>query len=191
MAEIRIIESQILARNFGTLKKTTLEFRRRDGTWQRISRETYDSGNGVGILLYDPQRGTVLLVRQFRYPAYAAGHPEPLLEVCAGLLDGGDPAETVVREAEEECGVRVSNPRRLLDVFMTPGSVTEKLTLFAAPYSAGTRIGDGGGLRHEGEDIEVVELPFAEALAMAGDGRIVDGKTILLLQYAALANLFG
>ena len=189
MLPIRIKDSRILSDDYYLLKKTTFEIQRRDGSWATMSRETYDRGNGCCILLYDPARKTVLLTRQFRFPAFVNGHPEPLIEVCAGLLDEHDPETAIVKEAAEECGVAVTNPRRVFECFMSPGSVTEKLTFFVAEYSAATRIGAGGGLADEGEDIEVVELPLGEALAMVADGRICDAKTVMLLQYAALNKL--
>ncbi|WP_303980164.1 NUDIX domain-containing protein [Dongia mobilis] len=191
MPPIRILSTQTLSDDYYLLKKTTFELERRDGSWATCTRESYDRGNGACILLYDPARGTVLLTRQFRFPAYANGHPEPLIEVCAGLLDEHDPETAIVKEAAEECGVEVTKPIRLFEAFMSPGSVTEKLTFFVAEYSAATRTGAGGGLAHEGEDIEVLEMPLAEALAMAKDGRICDAKTIMLLQYAALNKLMG
>jgi nudix-type nucleoside diphosphatase (YffH/AdpP family) len=156
-----------------------------------MSRETYDRGNGACILLYDPARKTVLLTRQFRYPAFVNGHAEPLIEVCAGLLDTHDPETAIVKEAAEECGVAVTNPTRVFECFMSPGSVTEKLTFFVAEYSAVSRTGAGGGVAHEGEDIEVLEMTLAEALTMIADGRIVDAKTIMLLHYAKLQGLMG
>ena len=186
MPPIRIKETRVLSDDYYLLKKTTFEIQRRDGSWVTMTRETYDRGNGCCILLYDPTRKTVLLVKQFRFPAYVNGHPEPLIEVCAGLLDERDPETAIVREVAEECGVSVTNPKRVFDCFMSPGSVTEKLTFFVAEYSPATRTGAGGGLAQEGEDIEVLELPLAEALAMTGDGRIQDAKTILLLQWLAL-----
>ncbi|MBK8159690.1 MAG: NUDIX domain-containing protein [Rhodospirillaceae bacterium] len=191
MTTIRLIESHVLSDDYYLLKKTTFELERRDGSWVTCTRESYDRGNGACILLYDPARGTVLLTRQFRFPAYANGHPEPLIEVCAGLLDAHDPETAIVKEAAEECGVEVTKPTRLFEAFMSPGSVTEKLTFFAAEYSAATRTGEGGGLAHEGEDIEVLEMTLTQALEMVRDGRIVDAKTIMLLQYAELAKLMG
>jgi nudix-type nucleoside diphosphatase (YffH/AdpP family) len=186
---IRIISEEILSDDYYLLKKTTFELTRRDGSAQVMTRESYDRGNGACILLYDPQRKTVLLTRQFRYPAYVNGHSAPLIEVCAGLLDEHDPETAIVKEAAEECGVEIATPKRLFELFMSPGSVTEKLTFFAAAYSPATRIGDGGGIAHEGEDIEVLEIPIAEALAMTRDGRIADAKTVLLLQWAVLNGL--
>ena len=192
MAErVRVREVRVLSDDWYLLKKTTLDYKRRDGSWQTLSRETYDRGNGAAILLYDPARGTVLLIRQFRYPAFVNGHPEPLIEVPAGLLDELSPEEAIRREAEEEAGCHVAQPRRVFDAFMSPGSVTERLAFFVAEYSAATRIADGGGLAAEGEDIEVLERSLDEALAMVTRGEIVDGKTILLLHYAKLHGLLG
>jgi nudix-type nucleoside diphosphatase (YffH/AdpP family) len=188
---IRILSTKTLSDDYYLLKKTTFEIQRRDGTWQTVSRETYDRGNGACILLYDPSRNTVLLTRQFRFPVYVNGHPEPLIEVCAGLLDEHDPETAIVKEAAEECGVHVAQPRRVFEAFMSPGAVTEKLTFFVAEYSQASRISDGGGIAHEGEDIEVLEMTLDEALDMIGDGRIIDAKTIMLLQHAKLANLMG
>ena len=188
---IRVREVRVLSDDWYLLKKTTLDYRRRDGSWQTFTRETYDRGNGAAILLYDPERRTVLLTRQFRFPAYVNGHPQPLIEVPAGLLDELSPEEAIRREAEEEAGCRIGAPRRLFEAFMSPGSVTERLVFFMAEYSAADRIAEGGGLIAEGEDIEVLELPLEEALAMVGRGEIMDAKTIMLLQYAKLAGLGG
>lgn len=185
---IRIRDVTLLSDDWYVLKKTTFDYRRRDGSWQTLSRETYDRGNGAALLLYDPTRGTVLLTRQFRFPAYVNGHAEPLLEVCAGLLDDRSPEEAIRAEAAEELGVTVQAPRRVFDAFMSPGSVTERLAFFVAEYRAADRK-DGGGVAEEGEDIEVVELTFADALAMVDSGAILDGKTIMLLQHAALHGL--
>lgn len=183
---IRIRDVTLLSDDWYVLKKTIFDYRRRDGSWQTLSRETYDRGNGAALLLYDPTRGTVLLTRQFRFPAYVNGHAEPLLEVCAGLLDARSPEEAIRAEAEEELGVTVQAPRRVFDAFMSPGSVTERLYFFVAEYDPATRAGAGGGVAEEGEDIEVLELHMDEAMRMMADGRIADGKTIMLLQYAAL-----
>ncbi|WP_374382830.1 NUDIX domain-containing protein [Dongia sp.] len=191
MPPIRIKDSRVLSDDYYLLKKTTFEIQRRDGSWVTTTRETYDRGNGCCILLYDPAQGTVLLTRQFRFPAYVNGHAEPLIEVCAGLLDAHDPETAIVKEAAEECGVTVTNPKRVFECFMSPGSVTERVTFFIAEYSPLTRTGTGGGLIEEGEDIEVIELTLEDALAMVGDGRICDAKTIMLLQYAALHKVMG
>lgn len=187
---VRVRQVEVLSDDWYVLKKTTFDYRRRDGQWQTMARETYDRGNGAAILLYDPDRRVVLLTRQFRYPAYVNGHAEPMIEVCAGILDEHSPEDCIRREVEEEAGVRVANPRHVFEAFMSPGSVTERLTFFVAEYRPGDRVTDGGGVVAEGEDIEVLELTLEAALSMIEDGRIVDAKTILLLHYAALHRLF-
>ncbi|MBP6893567.1 MAG: GDP-mannose pyrophosphatase [Gammaproteobacteria bacterium] len=187
---VRVRDVTLLSDNWYTLKTTRFDWQRRDGRWQTQQRETYDRGNGAVLLAYDLARRTVLLVRQFRYPAFVNGHDGLLIEAAAGLLDDAAPEARIRAEAEEELGYRLGEVRKVFEAFMSPGSVTEKLHFFVAPYDAGMRIGDGGGLAEEGEDIEVLELPFDEALAMAADGRIADAKTILLLYHAQL-HLFG
>lgn len=189
MPEIRIRKVETLSDDWYVLKKTTFDFQRRDGSWQTVSRETYDRGNGATVLPYNRALGTVILTRQFRFPAYVNGHPEPLVEACAGLLDMRDPVSAIQREAEEETGYRLAQVEKVFEAYMSPGSVTEKLYFFVAEYEPRARLNDGGGLEADGEDIEVLELPFAEALAMIARGEIVDGKTIMLLQYAALHRL--
>ena len=188
---IAIRETEILAQGHGTLRRATFDQRRRDGTVQPVTRETYDHGHGAAILLIDPARRTVLLTRQFRYPAHQAGHPEPLIEVVAGLLDHdtATPEETARREAEEEAGCRVATIRHAYDAFSSPGVMTERISAFIGTYSQADRIHDGGGLHHEGEDIEVLELPIDDALAMIDQGGIVDMKTIALLYHAKLHDL--
>lgn len=183
---VRLGDVTVLADDWGVLKKTVLDFRRGDGTWQRLTRETYDRGNGAVILPCDPVAGRVVLVRQFRFPAFVSGCDEFLLEAPAGLLDEAAPEDRIRAELEEEAGLRLKDIERLWDVFMSPGSVTERLFFFLGRYDAADRIGSGGGNAAEGEDIEVVELAFGEALAMTRDGRIRDAKTIMLLQHAAL-----
>jgi len=186
-SRIRIQQVETLSADWGLLKKTTFDYLRRDGSWQRQTRETYDRGNGATILLYDRERRTVLLIRQFRLPTLGNGLDDGLLvETPAGLLDAAAPEARIRAEVEEETGYRLDNVQHLFDAFMSPGSVTELLHFFAGEYRADQRIADGGGLHEEGEDIELLELPFDEALAMARDGRLLDGKTIMLLQYAAL-----
>jgi len=188
-SQIRIHDVELLSDNWGTLKKTTFDYRRSDGSWQTQVRETYDRGNGAVILLYNRARGTVVLTRQFRLPAYVTGHKEPLIEACAGLLDARDPETAIRHEAEEETGFRVGTIERLWDVYMSPGSVTEKLYFFTAPYDSGMKQSDGGGIASEGEDITVIEFKLDDALNMVTRGDIKDAKTIMLLQHAALAGL--
>jgi nudix-type nucleoside diphosphatase (YffH/AdpP family) len=188
---VRVREVRVLSNDKYVLRKSTFDYRRRDGTWQTQTRESYDRGNGAAILLYDPSRGTVLLTRQFRYPAYQNGHPEPLIEAVAGMLDENSPEVTIRREAEEEAGYRIAKPRQVFEAFMSPGAMTEKLIFFVAEYSASDRIGAGGGLKAEGEDIEVLEPTLDQALAMIESGAIIDAKTIMLLQHAKLNRLLG
>jgi nudix-type nucleoside diphosphatase (YffH/AdpP family) len=189
-SRVRIIEERLLSDDWYILKKTTFEYRCRDGRWERQSRETYDRGNGAVLLLFNVERSTVVLIRQFRFPTFINGCDDGLLvEACAGLLDGEDPHTCIRREAEEETGFRIRSPRKILEAYMSPGSVTEKLHFFVAEYESQDRVSAGGGDAAEGEDIEVIELPLASALKMISTGAIQDGKTIMLLQYAALVGL--
>lgn len=189
-ANVQILEERVLSNDWYVLKKTRFRHRRRDGRWQELVRETYDRGNGAVLLLFNAARGTVVLTRQFRFPAYVNGCTDGLLiEACAGLLDGQDPLTCIQREAEEETGFTVRSPRKAFEVFMSPGSVTEKLHFFVAEYELADRANAGGGEAAEGEDIEVLELPLPTALGMIESGDIQDGKTIMLLQHAALMQL--
>jgi nudix-type nucleoside diphosphatase (YffH/AdpP family) len=183
---IRVKDVRLLSDNHYTLKTTTFEWRRNDGTWQTQHRETYDRGNGAALLPYNLAQRTVVLVRQFRYPAYVNGHDDLLIEAAAGLLDNAAPEERIRAEAEEEIGYRLHDVQKIFEAFMSPGAVTEKLHFFVAEYEPSMKIGSGGGIADEGEEIEVLEVPIDEALAMIADGRIVDAKTIMLLQHAAL-----
>ncbi|RFP10926.1 MULTISPECIES: NUDIX domain-containing protein [unclassified Duganella] len=183
---IRIHKVETLSDDWFLLQKTTFDYRRNDGSWQRQTRETYDRGHGATILLYNRERRTVVLVRQFRFPTYGNGHDGFLIEAAAGLLDHASPEDRIKAEVEEETGYRVGEVRKVFEAFMSPGSVTERLYFFVAEYDPSSRIGDGGGIEEEGEDIEVLELAMDEAMQMMADGRIADGKTIMLLQYAAL-----
>ena len=183
---IRVQNVRVLSDDYGVLKTTTFDWRRSDGEWQTQRRETYDRGNSATLLPYNLAERTVILVRQFRYPAYVNGHDDLLIEAPAGMLDNAAPEQRIRAEVEEETGYRLREIRKIFEAFMTPGAVAEKLHFFVAEYDSSMRIGNGGGLAAEGEDIEVLELPFDRALAMIGDGRIQDAKTIMLLQYAAL-----
>ena len=189
--DVRVVDVELLAAAWHVLRRTTLEYRGPSGEWETQQRETYDRGNGATILLYDAERRTVLLTRQFRYPAYVNGHPDGMLiETAAGLLDDDDPATAIRRETVEETGVEVGELEHVWDVYMSPGSVTERIHFFAAPYDASARRGDHGGLAAEGEHIDLLELGIDEALEMARDGRIRDAKTIMLLQWAVLHGPF-
>ena len=186
---ILIQEVKTLSDDWYVLKKTTFNYLRRDGVWQTLSRETYDRGNGATILLYDPDRRTVILTRQFRFPAYVSGWTDLLIEAPAGLLDNASPEERIRAETEEETGYRVRDVRKVFEAFMSPGSVTEILHFFIGLYTPADQIAGGGGNKLEGEDVEVFELTIDDALGMIQNGVIRDGKTIILLQYAAL-NVF-
>jgi len=183
---VRVREVTLLSDNWYTLKTTSFDWLRNDGQWQRMNRETYDRGNGATLLPYDLARRTVLLTRQFRYPAFVNGCDQLLIEAAAGLLDDAEPEQRIRAEVEEELGYRLGPVRKIFECFMSPGSVTERLHFFVAPYDSSMRIGDGGGLADEGEDIEVLELGISDAMAMVADGRIADAKTIMLLLHAQL-----
>jgi len=186
---IRVQNVRVLSDNHYTLKSTTFAWRRANGEWQTQARETYDRGNGATLLPYNLAQRTVVLVRQFRYPAYVNGYDDLLIEAPAGLLDNESPEVRIRAEAEEETGYRLGDIRKIFEAFMSPGAITEKLHFFVAAYEPHMRVGSGGGIADEGEEIEVLELPIDQALAMIADGRIADAKTIMLLQYAAL-NIF-
>lgn len=182
----RVKEVQVLSKDWYVLKKTRFERQRRDGTWQELTRETYDRGNGATILLYNLEHRSVILTRQFRYPAYVNGHSGMLIEAAAGLLDEASPEDRIRAEVEEETGFQVSGVQRIFQAFMSPGSVTERLYFFVAAYTRDKQASDGGGNVAEGEDIEVLEVSIEDALTAIESGAIQDGKTIMLLQYAAL-----
>jgi GDP-mannose pyrophosphatase NudK len=186
---VRILARDLLFRGFGQLVKFVVERRRFDGGMQTLTRELYDSGDGAAILLYDPTRGRIVLVRQFRLPALVNGGHEHLIEVCAGKLEGDDALTRIVKEVEEETGFSVRDPRRLFEAYMSPGSFAEKLTFFAARYSESNRIGNGGGHPESDEDIEILEPTLDEALRMIETGEIIDAKTIMLLYHAQVAGL--
>src|ERR1700760_192948 len=187
---IRVKNVRLLSDNWYTLNTTTFEWRRANGEWQTQHRETYDRGNGATLLPYNLAGRTVMLVKQFRYPAYVNGCDDLLIEAAAGLLDNESPEKRIRAEAGEEIGYRLRDIRKIFEAYMSPGSVTEKLHFFVGEYQPDMKIGDGGGNADEGEDIEVLELAIDDALAMIADGRIMDAKTIMLLQYAAM-NIFG
>ena len=184
---IRVKEEKVLSDDWYLLKKTTFDFRRSNGSWQTLSRETYDRGNGAVILLVNFEKQTLILTRQFRFPAFVNGLADGmLLEACAGLLDSDQPEETIRREVMEETGFRIGAPQKLFELYMSPGSVTERLFFFLAEYEHADKISPGGGDHHEGEDIEIVELGFDQAFAMMERAEILDAKTLILLQHLAL-----
>jgi nudix-type nucleoside diphosphatase (YffH/AdpP family) len=184
--DIRLHSLTVLSDNHYVLRKADFELRRRDGSWQRQARESYDIGDGAAVLPIDRARSMVLLVRQFRWPAFENGYSDTLIETIAGKLDGDSPEQCAIKEAEEEAGIRIDNPRCVFHCFMSPGAVKERLSLFVADYDSTAPRRKGGGHEDEGEDIAVVELTLARALAMVASGEIIDAKTIMLLQWAAM-----
>jgi nudix-type nucleoside diphosphatase (YffH/AdpP family) len=181
---VRNVSEEVLADDYYVLRKATFELRGADGVWREQRREAYDRGNGAAILLHDPDRATVLLTRQFRWPVYTNGHPDGmLLEACAGLLDEDDPETAIRREVAEETGLEVGEIKHLFDAYMSPGSVTERLHFYYATYGREDRIPERAGVAEEGEEIEPVELPEREALEMVRRGEILDAKTIMLLRW--------
>lgn len=188
--KVRNVHETLLSDNWYTLKKYRFELLRRDGNWQQQEREAYDRGNGAAILLYNKAKKTVVLTRQFRFPVYLNDRHGMLIEAAAGLLDNLSPQERIKAEAQEETGFRVSHVEKVFEAYMSPGSVTEKLYFFIAEYSERDRSSNGGGVEEEGEDIEVLEWPFARALEAIKTGEIEDGKTIMLLQHLALNAIF-
>jgi nudix-type nucleoside diphosphatase (YffH/AdpP family) len=187
--QIRNHAVEILSDDWATLTKHTFEIKRSDGSWERQIRQTYDRGHGAVILPYDPSRKTVLLVKQFRMPAFVEGHTQSLIEACAGLLDALDPETAIRKEAEEELGYRLKDVHKIYEVYMSPGSVTERLSFFTAHYCPADRISDGGGAADEGEDIEVLEMLLTEAMALVKNGGIIDAKTVMLIQHAMLNEM--
>ncbi|WP_347218935.1 GDP-mannose pyrophosphatase NudK [Chryseobacterium sp.] len=187
---ITILKTDILSDNWYTLNKVTFTIRKKDGTTETQSREAYDRGNGAVILLYNKTSGTIILTRQFRLPTYINGNTSGMLiEACAGLLDNDNPEDCIKRETEEETGYKISKVEKVFEAYMSPGSVTEILHFFIAEYSSEMKITDGGGLEDEGEQIEVLELTFDEALIMIDSGEIKDAKTIMLLQHLRMKGI--
>ncbi|GAB3875294.1 GDP-mannose pyrophosphatase NudK [Hymenobacter segetis] len=185
---IRLREQQTLSDDWFTLRKITFDYQRKNGTWETQSREAYDRGNGAVILLHDPATDHVILTRQFRLPTFVNGNPTGMLiEACAGLLDDEHPDTAIIRETEEETGYRLTHVEKVMEAYMSPGSVTERLFFYLAEYSAATEQHAGGGI--EEEEIEVLEMPLPAALAMIKTGEIQDGKTIMLLQHLRLRQL--
>jgi len=188
--KVKILEAETLSNNKYLLKKYTYEFEKKDGSSEVQTREVYDRGNGATVLLYNKEQRTVILTRQFRFPSFVNGNPDGMLiEACAGLLDDDNPEDCVKREAEEETGFKIDKVRKIFEAYMSPGSVTEIVYFFVAEYSKDMKINEGGGMAHEQEDIEVLEISFDDAVRMMATGEIKDGKTIMLLQYARLHNL--
>lgn len=185
----RIIAEKILARNWGTLSNSTITLAHSDGADRTFDREIYDHGSAAAILLLDPERRVMTLVRQFRFPAHLNGDDPYLLEACAGLLDGDAPQVCARKEAMEETGISPRDVLHAFDIYASPGSLTEKIHCFVGLYDQAGRTGKGGGLDHESEDIEIVEIGFDAALALIATGEVIDAKTVALIQHAALKGL--
>jgi len=187
---IKIQKTEILSDDWYTLRKITYDYLQKDGTWNTQSRETYDRGNGATILLYNLDTKTVILTKQFRLPTFVNGNPTGMLiESCAGLLDQDNAEDCIRRETEEETGYQISAVQKIFEAYMSPGSVTELLHFFIAEYASHMKISDGGGLDHEQENIEVMEVDFDTTLSMIDSGEIKDGKTIMLLQHLRLKSI--
>ncbi len=189
-SRVKNIKKTLLSDNWYTLNKFRYDFQSNNGEWSTQEREAYDRGNGAVILLYNKEKQTVVLTKQFRMPTYINGNEDGfMIEACAGLLDKNNPAEEIKRETEEETGYRLNTITKVFEMYMSPGSVTEKLFFFIAEYNAEMKVSDGGGVANETEDIEVLELPFSKAIELMKSGKIQDAKTIILLQYAQIHKL--
>ncbi|MDR7130134.1 nudix-type nucleoside diphosphatase (YffH/AdpP family) [Algoriphagus sp. 4150] len=188
--DIKLLKTEVLSDNWYTLRKITFQFTKKNGEVITQEREAYDRGNGATILLYNLEQKTVILTRQFRLPTYTNGNESGMMiEACAGLLDEDNAEDCIRRETEEETGYLVKDVKKVFEAYMSPGSVTEILHFFIAAYSKDMKVSEGGGVDHEEENIEVLEIPFEEALSMIGTGEIKDAKTIMLLQYIRLQNM--
>ncbi|SDH35791.1 nudix-type nucleoside diphosphatase, YffH/AdpP family [Flavobacterium omnivorum] len=187
---IKIQKTEILSDNWYLLNKVTFDYQKKDDSWITQKREVYDRGNGAAILLYNTQQKTVILTRQFRLPTYLNGNDSGMMiEVCAGLLDQDNPEQCIIRETEEETGYRLTKVTKIMQTYMSPGAVTEILYLFVGAYDQSMKVSEGGGVAHEQENIDVLEMPYEEAYAMIASGQIQDAKTIMLLQHAKINNL--
>lgn len=187
---LKNIRKKLLSDNWYTLNKFTYDFKLNNGKWIEQQRECYDRGNGAAILLYNKEKGTIVLTKQFRMPTYINGNDDGfMVEACAGLLDDDNAEDCIRKEAEEETGYRISEVTKVLEAYSSPGSVTEILHFFVAEYSAEMKVSEGGGVESETEDIEVLELSFNDALKMIANGEIIDMKTIILIQYAQINKL--
>lgn len=187
---IKIQKTELLSDNWYLLNKVTFDYQKKDDSWITQKREVYDRGNGAAILLYNTLQKTVILTRQFRLPTYLNGNKSGMMiEVCAGLLDQDNPEQCIIRETEEETGYRISTVKKVMETYMSPGAVTEILYLFVGEYDESMKVSDGGGVAHEQENIDVIEMSFEEAYAMIEFGQMQDAKTIMLLQYAKIHNL--
>ena len=182
---IKNIRTELLSNKHYTLNYITFDYKLSNGDWVTQSRECYDRGHGAGILLYNTEKQTVILTKQFRLPTYLSNNNDGyLIEVCAGMLDEDNPEACIIRETEEETGFRVKSVKKVYEAYSSPGVLTEKMHYFIAEYNDDMKVNEGGGLESEHEDIEVLELSFKEAIKMLENGEIHDARTIILLQYA-------
>ena len=188
---LKNIKRTTLSKEWATLYRIDYDYKFNNGVWKSVSRESYDRGNGACVLLYNTEKNTIILTSQFRMPIYENNDNKGYsVEVCAGVIDGNEDAETcVIRETEEEVGYKILSAKKVLETYMSPGAVTEKIFLFVAEYTDAMKVNSGGGLISEREEIEVLEIPFTDALKMLRTGEIQDAKTVLLLQYAQLNKL--
>ncbi len=188
--KVKIKKITNLSNDWYKLDKVNFDYQLISGEWQNQNRESYNRGNGACILLYNSKENTVVLTKQFRMPSYLNGNGDGMLiEVCAGLLDEDDPISCIIKEVEEETGYRINDPIKVLEVYTSPGAVTEIIHYFISEYNSKMKISEGGGKEEETEEIEVLEIDFNSALKMIDNGIIKDAKTIILLQYAKLHNL--
>lgn len=185
-ARIRVHERNCLSDEWARLEQVKFDYLRRDGNWQTQTREIYHRGHGAAILLFNRDKSTIVLTRQFRFPAWEEGDDGFMLEVPAGIIESDDPFDTVRRETEEETGFIIDQPDFLFRAYCTPGSVTEQIHYFSASYEADQRVSSGGGLLQEGEDIEVIEVKLSDAVQWISSGQVIDAKTILLILYAQI-----
>lgn len=189
-SKVKIKKVENLSFDYYKLDKVTFNYKTKKGKWQEQTRESYDRGNGAAILLFNPSKKTVILTKQFRMPSYLNGNTNGMMiEVCAGLLDENDPITCIIKETEEETGYKITKPKKVFELYSTPGAVTEKIHYFIAEYSPNMKVGNGGGLEEETEEIEVLEIKFNKALKMVASGEICDAKTLVLLQYAQINKL--
>lgn len=187
---IKNIRKELLSNKYYTLNYITFDYKLSNGNWETISRECYDRGHGAGILLYNKEKQTIILTKQFRLPTYLSGNNDGyLIEICAGMLDEDNPEACIIRETEEETGFRVKSVKKVYEAYSSPGVLTEKMHFFIAEYSDDMKVHEGGGLESEHEDIEVLELSFKEAIKMLENSEIHDARTIILLQYAQIHRL--
>jgi GDP-mannose pyrophosphatase NudK len=191
MKNLKNIKKTTLSKEWARLDRIEYDYQFQNGEWKSVSRECYNRGNGAAILLYNPEKGSVILTKQFRMPIYETNRQEAMsIEVCAGAIDNSDnPIETILRETEEEVGYKLKNAKEVLTAYTSPGALTEKMYLFVAEYNDAMKANEGGGLETENEEIEVLELPFTTAVKMINIGEIIDAKTIMLLQYAQINKL--